>query len=79
MYNIVNGTGVSLACMFHELLVSEVRSRVLPSRETQWNEPYYGFPWYVVIPPFHCPMILVVSTCNSNGIARVWPLAGFRY
>ena len=24
-----------------------------------------GFLDYVVIPPFHCPMILVVSTCNS--------------
>ena len=38
-----------------------------------------GFLGYVVIPPFHCPMILVVSTCNSNGIARVRPLAGFRF
>ena len=35
-----------------------------------------GFLGYVVIPPFHCSMILVVSTCNSNGIARVRPLAG---
>ena len=38
-----------------------------------------GFLGYVVIPPFHCPMILVVSTCNSNGIARVRPLAEFSY
>ena len=73
----MSGTGIS-ACMFNELLVSEQSDPeyCLAIRETQWNEPYYGFPW---LRRNHCPMILVVSTCNGKGIARVRPLAGFRY
>ena len=53
MYIIVSGTGISV-CMFNELLVSEQSDPeyCLASRETQWNEPYYGFPWLRRNPSF---------------------------
>ena len=46
-----NSEPLKLVCLMNYLYQSS-QIRVLPSRETQWNEPYYGFPWLRRNPSF---------------------------